>query len=238
MEKLCLILVSLLLLSGCSQIHTHSWSQPDYQSPSTCSKCGATIGTALTADFEKHLISTHDLNEECRYTTICADYQSVTHGTVRVENYHIFKSDETHESLRDYSWQSMTLQLDIGDENSNSHGFIYNHVITDYYDIDGFAGSFSFNENKGGNSFTVNYNGKDYDQCLGRVGIVSSEWEKNSDGFYHKTITITWDFLLPDGYDGTVVGLKDSSISENGSFLDLYREDGYVLFRLDGIADE
>ena len=45
MKRLMVVLVAILLLSGCG--HTHNWIEADCENPQTCSECGETEGEAL-----------------------------------------------------------------------------------------------------------------------------------------------------------------------------------------------
>ena len=80
---------------------------------------------------------------------------------------------------------------------------------------------------------TVNYNGQDYDKCRVSVTTGSSEWLKKND-VYEKTVTVTWNLTVPQGYDGIVVGLRNSGIDNSGKYFiyEYYNETDFLLFRV------
>ncbi|MBR5048335.1 MAG: hypothetical protein IKX74_01615 [Erysipelotrichaceae bacterium] len=238
MKKLGLLLLAVMILTGCSSIHSHSWAPANYQQPSTCSTCGQTQGEAKTADFEKYKIKANPLTADVAYEyhTICSETDDPTAGSVSVASWQVFASDETHQARNGYQWQVLTLKLKIGNEASNQYGFRYNYVICDYYDIESFSKSYEYDEEKQYNTFTVNYFGKDYEDCRLRVICNNGEWLQKGLSYY-KNITVTFEALLPEGYDGLVVGLRDSSVSTEGKYYlnQYYEEDSFVLFRMGAV---
>ena len=230
-----LTLLILLTLSGCSsEMHIHKWTEANYQSPSTCSVCGATKGLPLTADFDKYNIAINLLpDEEAAYHTVCGEEQLETQGSVQLISCHNITEDETHQAKNGYSWQIVKVLLVMGDENSNTYGFDYNYIINDFYDIETFEKTFVYDEKSGYNRFTVNYNGKDYEDCLAMVTASSGEWKKDGD-VYKKEIELTWNMQVPTGYDGMVIGLRNSKVSTDGKYYlyQYYTTDDFLLYKV------
>ncbi|MBE6126311.1 MAG: hypothetical protein E7186_08335 [Erysipelotrichaceae bacterium] len=232
------ILALLLLLSiprGCSSFHSHQWNDANYQQPSTCSICHETRGLPLQADFDAYGIDGFVKTEQATaYITRCDEEDLPAEGTFTVVSDSVIASDETHQALNGYNWHIITMTIDMEDPNSNEYGFLYNYFITDFYDIAGFEMSYKANES-GSNSFTVNYNGQDYDKCLCQSVTSSSNWTKRNDGFT-KTVTIVMNILIPEGYDGIVVGVRNSGLNTEGKYLfnEYYSRDDFILYRVEG----
>ena len=233
-SRLILLLLAVLILTGCNDVgfHSHRWTEPDYQNPSTCTVCHATRGLPLTADFDHYDIQT-DLQQSQEYHTVTVEENLEVSGTVSVAGHDSFESDESHQALKGYKWHIVTLKLTVGDENSNLYGFDYNYLITDYYNIHGFENSYRFNSDTSFNTFTVNFNGTDYEECICYVQTSSGQWTKNGD-IYQKEINVTWNLLIPEGYDGIVVGFRNSAIEiKDSDYLnDYYAAKDFVLFRV------
>ena len=227
-------MILLLILCGCGSLHTHTWTEPDYQTPSTCTVCGLTRGTPKPADFDTYGIKT-DLKtgEPAEYHTICRYEDAETTGTVTVTDVSCGNDSGTS----GYEQQTVTMTVVFNDVNSNDFGFYYNYITTDFYDIVGFETSFKYVEGTT-HSFTVNYKGKDYDQCRLSVTTSGNEWVKKNDGF-EKTITITWNLTVPQGYDGIVVGVRNSGLDSEGKYYiyEYYNETDFLLFRVNGHED-
>ena len=229
------ILFLLIILTGCGSLHSHQWNEPNYQQPSTCSICGETRGLPLKADFDEYEI-TGFINKEkaVRYVTRCDEEDLPAEGVFTVVSEEVISSDETHPSVSGYKWHIVTMTIDMEDPNSNEYGFLYNYFITDYYDISGFEMSYHANE-ADSNSFTVNYNGRDYDKCICQTLTSSSNWTKKEDHFI-KTVTIVMNILIPENYDGIVVGVRNSSLNTEGKYLfnEYYSRDAFILYRVEG----
>ena len=235
MKKFGFILLATVLLSGCSSIHSHDWTPANYQQPATCSVCGQSEGVALIADFDRYAIKVLPLTrgKTFEYHTVCADSDETVTGNVSVEDFRRFDSDEAHQGKSGYQWQILTLKLQIGDAASNQYGFRYNYVINDFYNIENFTRTYRYDDEKQYCTFTVNWYGKDYDGCHVRVGCNNGEWRQGSD-YYYKDITITFEALLPEGYDGLVAGLRNSAVDATDRYYlnQYYQQNDFVLFRM------
>ena len=235
MKRILTLLLSLTLLTGCSSLHSHQWNDANYQQPSTCSICHETRGLPLLADFDAYGITAFvTTGQSSAYTTRCQEEDLSAEGTFTVSDHQIIASDSNHAAVTGYNWHIITMTIDMEDPNSNEYGFLYNYFITDFYDIAGFEMSYKANES-GSNSFTVNYNGQDYDKCLCQSVTSSSNWTKKNDGFI-KTVTIVMNILIPENYDGIVIGVRNSALDTEGKYLfnEYYSRDDFILYRVDG----
>ena len=230
-------IVLILLLSGCSgSFHSHKWADANYQEPMKCTVCGETMGQKLEADFDvKKITAGLKEGEPAEYRTVCGEDQLEAAGTATLSGAEDFEEDETHPKKDGYRWYIVRMSLVFSDEVSRKNGFDYNYLISDYYDIEGFTHSFVYDESVGYNTFKVSWYGKEYDGCQVLVRTVSSEWEKDGKG-YKKTVDLTWHLLLPDGYDGTVIGLRNSRIDAEGKhyLYEYYNTEDFLLYRVGG----
>ncbi len=234
MKKL-LVLLLLTVLTGCSSFHSHQWTDANYQQPSTCIICKETRGLPLLADFDNYGITGFiKKGEAVRYVTRCAEEDLPAEGIFSVVSHETMLSSETLQAVSGYKWHVVTMTINMDDPDSNAFGFLYNYLITDYYDISSFEMSYHANEN-GSNSFTVNHNGQDYDKCICQTTASSSNWIESED-VYAKTVTIVMNILIPENYDGIVVGVRNSGLDTEGKYLfnEYYSPDDFILYRLEG----
>ena len=196
----------------------HTLTEANYQQAATCEVCGETVGEPLQADFEKEKISC-DAELGQTYTSVepCYDNPEYT-TTVKVifSDYSTFASDETHEALDGYEWQTATLTYVVDDENGYNYGFsIKGFYADDYYNREAVPDEF-------GENYTINYNGVDYDECVGYSEEESSGWVNNV-----YTIKHILTFRVPEGYDGRVI-----RVPSDGTRDDIEYEDYDINFRL------
>lgn len=211
----------------------HTLTEANYQQPATCEVCGETVGEVLPPAFEEHGVKGQfmELGKTYDYVTCChEDKNYKTTGHVTVMDYQTFTSDDTHEAKEGYEWKTVEIQIVFFDENARGYGYECFDRYEDYYDIIGFDDSLVFDGNSGKATFTVNFNGQDYSKCILSLGGSTTGWENDN------TITLPWtyEYLVPTGYDGMVVGLYDSSIPvEDGMHIYDIANDDTLFFRLD-----
>lgn len=234
-------LASLLLLTGCSSIHQHKYNPANFQEPATCSVCGKTQGFTLEPEFEKRDLDTPmTLNTEYQYNTICSKDETITTvGKVSVISDTIITEDETHPAKDGYEYRTVVSQLTFSDFNSNEYGFKYNFFTTDFYDITSFTESYGYNTDKQVNEFKVNWHGVESTCSLNTV-ITKTDWKKNAEGTYTKIVTLTQTFMIPVGYDGIIIGYRNSGIdvTDTQFFWQYYNADEFLLYRLGGTTNE
>ena len=211
----------------------HTLTEANYQQPATCEVCGETVGEVLTPAFEEHNVKGQfmELGKTYDYVTCCYNdnnYKTTGHATVT--DYQTFASDETHEAKDGYEWKTVELQIVFSDENAHNYGYHASRSDEDYYDIIGHDNSTVSTEDGNNTTFTVSFNGQDYSECTLSLGSENTGW--NEDG----TATTTWafDYLVPVGYDGMVIGVLDESIPwEDGMYIYDVANDDTLFFRLD-----
>ena len=177
----------------------HTLTEANFQQGATCEVCGETVSEPLQAYFEKNNMSC-DAELDKTYSSVALCYNDPAYTTTlkaTFSDYETFTSDETHEALEDYEWKTVTITLVADDDNAWNYGCSIHLSIEDYYygDID-----YEFGEN-----YTVNYNGKDYEECL-------CEYEEDG-GWVEQVLTQKYIFTIrvPQGYDGYVVGISSDA---------------------------
>lgn len=180
----------------------HTWIEANYQQPAICEICGETEGEPLQADFEKEgLVCEAELNRLYPYTTTCTGHPDIlTTGSVLFSNFKVFESDEEHEALDGYEWQTYTVAIIFEDDNAWDYG-----VASSL----GFAGYYEPIEERDDGTFTLNYNGEDYTEC-------TYDCEETHDGWEYHIYTLEYCYYIrvPIGYDGIVAGAR--SRAEDG----------------------
>lgn len=185
----------------------HTLTEANYQQPATCEVCGETVGEPLKAYFEENELECNaELDTPYPYTVLCysnPDY--TTTGRVTFSDYEVFQSDETHEALDGYEWQTVTVTFVFDDDNAWEYGYQLYFGPMDYYSEA--LGISSFGE-----IYTINYNGIDYNECL-------MECEKSESGWVKETSTIEYQITarVPEGYDGIVIDAYESEEENVGA---------------------
>lgn len=173
----------------------HTLTEANYQQPATCEVCGAIVGEPLEARFEKDGLECNaELDTPYPYTVTCGDNPNyTTTGKVTFSDYEVFQSDETHEALDGYEWQTITVTFIFDDDNARQIGYGIHLNVIDYYSEDFEASSFE-------EIYTVNYNGVDYNECL-------QDYEASESGLVENTYTNKFQITarVPEGYDGIVI---------------------------------
>lgn len=207
----------------------HTLTEANYQQAATCEICGETVGEPLTPDFVKRNVKGQfmELGKTYDYVTVCVqDSNFKTVGQATVTDYQTFASDDIHEEKEGYEWKTVTVQLVFSDKNAQEYGVSTGNLFEDYYDIIGHADSMVYEKNSA--TFTANWNGQEYTEC--RM-ILNDEGGWNGNVL---TIEQTYEWLLPIGYDGAVVGVRDNFIPwEQGIYIFDVANDDTLFFRLD-----
>lgn len=205
---------------------TCSWSEATYWTPSTCKLCFLNFvkGETLTPSFIKddwehnygHVV---ELDEEIPFTTSSeSDYNVEVSGTVKFTNYREFEKNEKYDGRGGYAWQVVDMVITIEDDFHIRFGS-FNYYMKD----------FSEDVNRADTDTTSNtevvqksviWKDQEFDEC-------DYKWEKVEDEA-NNTITYTFLYRRPKGYDGEVIYLKNYYDHVN-NILD---KDTYVFFRL------
>lgn len=188
----------------------HTLTEANYQQAATCEVCGVTVGEPLQADFEKEgLVCDAEQNIEYSFTIPVTTSEYGGHyniGKVTFSDYKIFDSDDKHEALEGYEWREITM-TETFDQNAAytlmDTGVTPVPVFTDYYC------NFSDTYNESTDTFTLNYNGKDYTEVKYDGEVLDSTWNDDI-----CTIRVRMLCRVPKGYDGLVMMVGDAESAD------------------------
>lgn len=221
------------ICTGCNEVEGvakgHNFSIANYQEPSICLDCKIVDGEILTPDFvlnglDKKFV---EIGYEYEYITKCAEAKVKTKGNFSVTNYIKFLSDETHEAKEGYEWQVVEFKMVFSDDNAYKHGITASISTDDYYDIKGHDYSIETLSDDF-SSFTANWKGTDYTECRKKLTQKWEGWKKSSN-----TLNCKAEFLVPTGYDGMVISVRDSANSwDDGEHIYDVADENTLFFRL------
>jgi len=197
--------------------------------PSTCNRCNATEGEALGHDFEEANMWAPKTCKICQATegdplpgeleqlgiSCCTDLNTSVSGnlvshnipfTLTLSDYRCFKGDATHEEKEGYVWQSITFHNEMSLA-SDAWDYYRAYLSHDYYNT-----TLADNSEKRIKpeyySYSLIYNGKQYDYCIRFWDESKNDYYPQFDGgpAYSRAIDYrVLSFRVPEGYDGTVV---------------------------------
>lgn len=206
-------------------------TEANYQQAPVCTVCGETVGEPLTADFEKWALTCHtDFDTPHTYEAPCYyDESLITTGTVTFTDYMLTDRFELFDVPEGYVVQAITIIQDFTDENAQNYSFRSPICNEDYYNITGHDDSFVTDDDNI-DTYAVSFNGKDYTECHSYIQSSYLSYEKRWIRFY---------FCVPEGYDGTVVGVGyDDDAWEDGMHIYDVANDNTVFFRLPAASGE
>ncbi len=234
MKKILLILI--ILLSGCSAFHEHQYTDANYQQPAICTICQKEAGFPLQPDFSKYdIVLNMELNKSYLLKTVCKDDKSIyTTATVEIIEYIDDYQNENYQKNENYQWKRVVIKLTFDDENVVENGVSINYLTTNYYNIGQYVSTYGYNYDQSCYEFTVNYYGIDYKDCKLKVSSTDNSWEKKGEN-HIKEYFLTFDFYVPKNFDGIVVGVRNAGIdaSKFSYFYEYYDSEQFLLFRLD-----
>ena len=193
----------------------HNLTKATFQTQPTCKDCGALVGEVLTPGFVEHSIKidSEKTDEEVEFVAKCyTDSTKTTVGKMSIKDFKLVEDEKEIESLeqkRGYAWASFDLSLVFDDKNAYDYGALWEVLENDFYDIDSFDDSVELDED-GNESFTVNYLGKNWDQCM----IMNDPFNKNISEWQDDKYVVDYIYYirLPKEYDGYVLSVVDGSI--------------------------
>ncbi len=195
----------------------HTPEGATFQLGGTCSACGQAVGP-LTPGFEEHQVPGKfvEVGKEYDYVTTCYTGSEKTTGKLTVTDY-----KTTAAKQKGYEWKKVTMTVTFNEEIIKEYGIAIECGAENYYDIEGHDASYKYGKENEDGTFTVNWNGEDFAECQRQHKITS---KVGTDPIV--TFDITYEFLVPEGYDGMIV-----------SFLDVAKERGEGVYIYD-VADE
>lgn len=219
----------------------HEYMLANLQFGEKCTMCGDERTQKLEGDFEKYGMECK-VSLETAYdypTCTIEDLEKETTPTVTYKSFEVCKQTpksielvELPDALDGYVWVKATAEINSTDLNGATYGVTYSYVCEDYYDIIKHDGTLRANSD-GIYTYTVNYDGKDYEDC--KCFVESKDnWVVDEGGITE----VYFYFCLPKDYDGCVIGFIDARTEwdETQHINDIYNEN-ILLYRLPKAAD-
>ena len=213
----------------------HDATEANYQDPSVCKRCGVTLAEKLQADMEKYGI-TEFMEVGVIYPYSTATYEDdgehETTGELQILSYEVFKSAEGYPEKEGYMWHVVQVQADFFDQNARNWGMSVGLCYEDYYNIELSDDTDTYNEETKFSSRMINFHGEEMPIFTQDVGSWSG-W-KVMDGRYQDRYSLTRAWLVPEGYDGSVVGFYNIyAVSwDDRHIYEVYDSSQFWLFRL------
>ena len=170
------------------------------------------------------------------YTTACSkDETKSTTAEVIVTSYEIFEEAEGYQPLEGYEWQVVKMEVRFYDENARQYGVWPAYQWEDYYNTklhDDTIELVEETEEYEQYCHTVIYNGEEMDAYT-FVTAYFGDWYTAEAGNREVVFYCQYDFLVPIGYDGCVVGVRDRRVEwPDGAYITNLNPDDFLLFRL------
>lgn len=215
----------------CSVCHMESGSALDhvpternYQQASICTICGKVLEDAFQPVYEEYDMTCFEISEKNgeinqHFYGIAQNdddpAQSIV-GQGLFERIQTFTSDDSHPAKDGYEWKVVEMEVTFSENK-----WTIMHVFDDYYDSVKMAESVQKISDDNRFTYTVNYNGIDYDECELWVDLSDSSTKKSA---------VTASFLIPLGYDGVVVGTAVPPDEETEDMYIFQRDNKYSMF--------
>ena len=172
------------------------------------------------------------------FTSQCYENEDYdTTGELTVTSYEIFESAEGYEALEGYEWRVVTVEARFFDDNAWDYGISSPGVNSeDYYNVklhDDTSELVEETDTYDQSRYTIIHNGQETDAYSFYNYGSWSGWSTDEAGNHESTYTQTWDFLVPIGYDGCVVGFRSRRVEwPDGAYITDLNPDDFLLFRL------
>lgn len=184
----------------------HSFTEANYQDAPVCTACGTVSGEVLQPDMEKYGITDFmEVGVIYPYTTVTGkNPEKETTGELQILSYEIFKSSEQYPEKEGYEWRVIQVQADFFDYNARTWGIDVGLCYEDYYTVELSDDSYSYNDKTKLSSRMILFHGEQVPIYYQEYG----EWSgwKTIDNRYQQRYTLTRAWLVPEGYDGSVIG--------------------------------
>ena len=132
-----------------------------------------------------------------------------TTGEVMVTSYEVFDSAEGYPAKEGYEWRVVTMEATYFDDNARWYGIKLTTCSEDYYYTKLHDDSITEPDEDGFETSTVIYNGipmEAYERYTGEW----SGWHDGENGRRQNKLSAKYEYLMPKGYDGRVVGFVNS----------------------------
>ena len=211
----------------------HTSTEANYQDAAVCTVCGAVTGDIIQPDMEKYGFTEFmEVGVVYDYHTVCNyNAEKTTVAEVKVNSYEVFDSADGYPAKDGYEWRIVEIQALFHEQNAKSYGSATATNYEDYYTIELHDDTAVYDEATEITTYSVNYHGE--------IMEVTERMASNWSGWHYEggrkvdIRTVTWEFCVPKGYDGTVVAFRNAAIEwEDGTYLFDYDPADFLLFRL------
>ena len=173
------------------------------------------------------------------FTNQCYENEDYdTTGEVTIVSYEIFESADGYEPLEGYEWRKVTVEYRFFDDNAWNYGVKGPGTNwDDYYNVKLHDDTSELVEETDTYSQYVNtiiHNGQEMDAYYFNDYGTWGAWSTDEAGNHQVTFTYADEFLVPIGYDGCVVGIRDRRVEwPDGAYVTDLNPEDFLLFRLD-----
>ena len=132
-----------------------------------------------------------------------------TTGEAIVTSYEVFDSAEGYPAKEGYEWRIVTMEATYFDNNARWYGINLTTCSEDYYNTKLHDDSITEPDEDGFETSMVVYNGipmETYERYTGGW----SGWHDNENGRRQNKLSAKYEYLMPKGYDGRVVGFVNN----------------------------
>lgn len=211
----------------------HTGTEANYQDPSVCSHCGITLADVLQPDMEKYGFTEFmELGVPYVYKTVCNyNREKSTEAELTVNSYEVFDSAEGYPAKEGYEWRVVEMEALFHDRSAKKWGGMTATNYEDYYTVKLHDDTTVYDEETEITTYSVSYHG----EIMEATEHMVSDWTGwHFEGGRKVDIrTVTWEFCVPKGYDGVVVGFRNAAREwEDGTYLYDYQPEDFLLFRL------
>lgn len=153
--------------------------------------------------------------EPYAFVNRCADNEDLdTVGEATVVSYEIFESADGYEPLEGYEWRAVTIEIRFFDDNAWEYGIDgVTGSFEDYYHVkllDDTAELIEETDTYDQYRYTIIHNGQEMDAYHFNNYSTWSDWFSDGNGNHECTLTMVDEFLVPIGYDGCVVSIREA----------------------------
>ena len=216
----------------------HDAPEANYQDPSVCAVCGATVADILEPGMVRHGITQFaELGVTYPYTTLCLNSKEhYTTCELTFTEYRIFESSEEWPAVEGYEYRQLVLEIVASDQNARSYGISPSYNIEDHYDIELLDDTSYYDEEADYSVYSVSYHGELMEVTFWSTYSWSGWKWANDRGMTVNRATTVYTYLVPVGYDGVVLGVRNSGMEidwdTNPHIYEYYDPENIFLFRL------
>ena len=156
-----------------------------------------------------------------------------TTGEVMVTSYEVFDSAEGYPAKEGYEWRVVTMEAVYFDDNARWYGIKLTTCSEDYYNTKLHDDSITEPDEDGFETSLVIYRGIEMETYERYTGSWSG-WHNREDGRRQTKLSAKYEYLLPKGYDGRIVGFVNSKNewAKGSAYITDFDPADCMLFRL------